>query len=82
MLTVVAPVFHWKLSAPWAVSVLDPPAHMAAGDATAVTSSDELTVTVTDAVPEHPQVVPVTEYVVVEFGLTVILEVVAPVFHT
>ena len=61
MLTVVSPVLHWKLSAPCAVSVLDPPAHIAVGDAIAVRSRDELTVTVTVAVPEHPPVVPVTE---------------------
>jgi hypothetical protein len=43
------------------VSVLDPPAHIAAGDAVALTVSDEPTVTVTDAVPEQPlELVPVT----------------------
>jgi hypothetical protein len=52
------------------------------GDAVAVTANDEPTVTVTDAVPEQPlELVPVTEYVVVEEGLTVILAVVCPVFH-
>ena len=53
-----------------------------AGDAVAVTVRDEPTVTVTDAVPEQPLAfVPVTEYVVVEVGLTVMLAVVWPVFH-
>ena len=52
------------------------------GDAVAVTLGEELTVTVIEAVFEHPiELVPVTEYVVVVVGLTVILAVVAPVFH-
>ena len=63
--------------APLAVSVLDPPEQMLAGDAVAVTVIDEPTVTVTDTVFEQPlEVVPVTEYVVVEVGLTVMLAVV------
>jgi len=65
-----------------AVSVLDPPGQIDAGDAVAVTAMDEPTVTVTDAVPEQPlEFVPVTEYEVVEVGLTMILAVVSPVFH-
>jgi len=68
--------------APVAVSVLDPPGQIDAGDAVAVTVMDEPTVTVTEAVPEHPLAfVPVTEYVVVEVGLTVMLAVVWPVLH-
>ena len=64
------------------MSVLDPPAQIDDGDAVAVTAIDEPTDTVTEAVPEHPlEFVPVTEYVVVEVGLTVILAVVCPVFH-
>ena len=64
------------------MSVLDPPAQMVAGEAVADTVRDEPTVTVTVAVPEHPLAfVPVTEYVVVEVGLTVMLAVVSPVFH-
>jgi hypothetical protein len=48
----------------------------------AATFGDVLTETVTDAVPEHPlEFVPVTEYVVVEPGLTEILAVVCPVLH-
>ena len=64
------------------MSVEDPPAQIVAGDAVAATVMDEPTVTVTDAVPEHPLAfVPVTEYVVVEVGLTVMLAVVCPVLH-
>ena len=64
------------------MSVLDPPAQIDAGDAVAVTVIDEPTETVTDDVFEQPlELVPVTEYVVVEDGLTVILAVVAPVLH-
>ena len=60
-----------------AVSVLDPPAHIDEGDAVAATFREAPTETVTEAVPEHPLAfVPVTEYVVVEVGLTVILAVV------
>jgi len=55
---------------------------MEAGDAVAVTVIDEPTETVTEAVPEQPlEFVPVTEYVVVEPGLTVMLAVVCPVLH-
>ena len=62
MLAVVSPVFHWYVVAPVAVSVLDPPAHIAEGDAVAATVIDEPTDTVTDAVPEQPlEFVPVTE---------------------
>ena len=59
------------------MSVLDPPAQIDAGDAVAVTVIDVPTATVTEAVPEQPlELVPVTEYVVVEPGLTVMLAVV------
>jgi hypothetical protein len=64
------------------VSVLDPPEQIDAGDAVAVTVIDDPTVTVTEAVLEHPlEFVPVTVYVVDEVGLTVMLAVVCPVFH-
>ena len=64
------------------MSVLDPPVQIVAGEAVAVTVMDEPTETVTEAVFEHPpEFVPVTEYVVVEVGLTVILAVVCPVLH-
>ena len=42
--------------------MLDPPAQIFAGEAVAVTVSEEPTVTVTEAVPEQPlEFVPVTE---------------------
>ena len=62
--------------------MLDPPVQIVEGDAAAVTFGDEPTETVTETVVEHPfEFVPVTEYVVVEVGFTVILAVVCPVFH-
>jgi hypothetical protein len=61
MLAVVSPVLHWYEVAPLAVSVLDPPGQIEAGDAVALTVMDEPTETVTEAVPEHPlEFVPVT----------------------
>ena len=64
------------------MSVLEPPTQIDAGDAVAVTVSDEPTETFTEAVPvQPPELVPVTEYVVDELGLTVMLAVVSPVFH-
>jgi len=55
---------------------------MLEGDAVAAMVSDEPTETVTESLPEHPpELVPVTEYVVVEPGLTVIVAVVSPVLH-
>jgi len=60
----------------------EPPAQIEDGEAEAVTLGKALTDTVTEAVPEQPlALVPVTEYVVVEPGLTVILAVVCPVLH-
>ena len=62
--------------------MLDPPEQIVEGDAVAVTFGEELTETVTDTVFEQPlEFVPVTEYVVVEVGLTVMLAVVSPVLH-
>jgi hypothetical protein len=64
------------------VSVLDPPGQIDASEAEAETVIAAPTETVTDAVFEHPlEFVPVTEYVVVEPGLTVMLAVVWPVLH-
>jgi len=64
------------------VSVDDPPEQIVDGDAVAETLGKELTVTVIEAVFEHPiELVPVTEYVVVDVGLTVMLAVVCPVLH-
>ena len=57
--------------------MLVPPEQMVAGEAVAVTLGNGATVTVTDALREHPlALVPVTVYVVVEEGLTVMLAVV------
>jgi len=59
------------------VSVLEPPVQIVVGDAVAETFSEVPTETATEAVPEQPlELVPVTEYVVVEPGLTVMLAVV------
>jgi hypothetical protein len=64
------------------VIVLDDPEHTVDGEAVAVTFRPLPTVTVTEAVPEQPpEPVPVTEYVVVALGLTVMLAVVSPVLH-
>ena len=62
--------------------MLDEPEQMVDGDAVAVTARPLPTVTVTDAVPVQPlALVPVTEYVVVDVGVTVMLAVVSPVLH-
>jgi len=62
--------------------VEDAPVQIAAGEASAVTFGNGSTVTVMEAVFEQPmELVPVTEYVVVVSGLTVMLADVAPVFH-
>jgi hypothetical protein len=62
--------------------VEEAPVQIDAGEASAVTSGNGLTVTVMEAVFEHPmELVPVTVYVVVVSGLTVMLADVAPVFH-
>ena len=58
--------------APLAVNTDVAPLHIAAGLAEAVTVGNGLTVTLTVAVPEHPALVPVTVYVVVLDGVTVI----------
>ena len=68
--------------APLAVSTEVAPLHIAAGLADALTDGNGFTVTLTVAVPVHPAVlVPVTEYVVVELGVTVMLAVLPPVFQ-
>jgi hypothetical protein len=60
----------------------DPPEQIVEGDAVAVTFGVAPTVTVTLTIFEHPlEFVPVTEYVVVDVGLTVMLDVVSPVLH-
>jgi len=60
--------------APLAVNTDVAPLHIAAGLAEAVTVGNVFTVTLTAAVPVHPAVlVPVTVYVVVALGVTVLL---------
>lgn len=61
MLAEVSPVFHKKFPVPTAVSVVEPPAQMVAGEAETLTLGKGFTKTVTDAVPEQPlEFVPVT----------------------
>ena len=68
--------------APLAVNTDVAPLHIADGLADALTDGNGFTVTLTVAVPVHPAVlVPVTEYVVVELGVTVMLAVLPPVFQ-
>ena len=60
--------------APLAVNTEVAPLHIAAGLAVAATDGNGFTVTLTVAVPVHPAVlVPVTVYVVVALGVTVLL---------
>lgn len=73
ILAPVCPVFHVYVLAPTAVSVVDSPSQITDGDAEALTEAEPLTNTVTVAVVEQPFFVPVTLYVVVAVGLTVIL---------
>jgi hypothetical protein len=83
MLALVDPVLHTKVEAPLAVRVADPPTQIVEDDALIVMEGDALTDTVNAAVAEHPLAfVPVTLYVVVEEGLTDILDDVEPVLHT
>jgi hypothetical protein len=64
------------------VSVTEVPAQIEDAEAVMTTSGAEVTVMVLDAVPEQfAPLEPVTLYVVVELGVTVILAVVAPVLH-
>jgi hypothetical protein len=68
--------------APLAVNTEVAPLHIAAGLADAVTVGNGFTVTLIVAVPVHPAaLVPVTVYVVVELGVTVMLAVLPPVLQ-
>jgi hypothetical protein len=65
-----------------AVSVVDAPAHIEEDDALTDTLGAAFTIMVVLDVTEQPlALVPVTEYVVVTDGLTVMLAEIAPVFH-
>jgi len=67
---------------PEAETVVELPLHIVEGDAEAEMAAVELTVTVTVLVPIQPAaLVPVTVYVVVEPGLTVMDAPVAPVLQ-
>jgi len=82
MLAVLPPVFQLYVFAPLAVNTEVAPLHIAAGLADALTDGNGFTVTLTVAVPVHPAVlVPVTVYVVVALGVTVMLAVLPPVFQ-
>lgn len=81
MVEAVAPVFHKKFSAPLAVSVVEAPPQIVDEEALTLIVGNALTVTVVDAFAEHPLFDPVTLYVVLADGLTVILDEVAPVLH-
>jgi hypothetical protein len=73
ILAVLPPVFQLYVLAPLAVNTEVAPLHIAAGLAVAVTNGNGFTVTLTVAVPVHPAVlVPVTVYVVVPVGDTVL----------
>jgi hypothetical protein len=79
----VDPVFHTKLDAPLALSIVEFPSQITEGEALTETLGAALTFTVNDLLAEQPlALVPVTEYVAVVEGLTVILADVAPLFHT
>lgn len=83
ILAVVSPVLQTYEEPPIAVSVADAPSQIADADAFIIIAGDALTNTVPLADELQPlPFVPVTLYVVVEPGLTVILAVVAPLLHT
>lgn len=76
------PPFHKYVDPPEAVNAELCPLQTADGDAVAVIVAVEFTVTVTVAVPVQPVAdVPVTVYVVVDDGVTLIEEPLPPVLH-
>jgi len=78
-----APVFHKKLDAPDTVSVVEAPAQIEEDKAEILIEGAEFTTIVFDSVAVQPLLlVPVTEYVVVTDGLTVIDDDVAPLLQT
>jgi len=82
ILAVLPPVLQLYVLAPLAVNTEVPPIHIDCGAAVILIVGEELTVTVTVAVFEHPTPLdPVTVYVVVAVGVTVILAVLPPVLQ-
>jgi len=82
MLDDVDPLLHKYVEAPLAVRVVDAPAQIELTEALMFTEGAAVTVTATLALLEHPvRVVPVHVYVVVDAGLTVILDDVAPLLQ-
>jgi len=76
-------VLHTKLDPPLALSSVEFPSQIIEGDALTEIFGAELTFTIKVALAEQPPAfVPVTEYVVVADGLTLILEDVAPLLQT
>ncbi|GHN02216.1 hypothetical protein WSM22_37050 [Cytophagales bacterium WSM2-2] len=82
MLDDVAPLLHKYDEAPLAVSVDELPAQIADTEAPILTDGAALTITVMFPDAEQPFEVPVTLYVVVTEGLTVIDDEVAPLLQT
>ena len=83
ILAEVAPVFQRKLAPPETVNVADAPAQIDVADAAIFTLGIALTVIVFEMLAEQPLAfVPVTEYVDVADGLTVIEDDVAPLLQT
>ena len=79
---VVAPVLQRYVPPPDAVSVTGEPAHIAAeGGAMAAIGSGLTLIVVVNTAVQPNALVTVTEYGVVEAGVTVIICVVAPVLH-
>ncbi len=83
MLEPVWPVLHVYDTAPLAFKVVGLPEQIVGDVAEAVTLGVVFTVTVTVSgeTAAHPELFPFTVYVVVTAGLTVMLDVVAPVFQ-
>lgn len=83
MLDEVAPLFQIKLVAPLAERVVDAPAQIADCEALTTTVGDSFTTMVISVTAEQPlELVPVTLYVVVTLGLTIMLVEVSPVLQS
>jgi len=82
ILSVLSPVLQLYELAPLAVNTEVSPEHIDDGEAVTLIVGEEPTVTVTVAVFEHPTPLdPVTVYVVVALGVTVMLAVLSPVLQ-